>query len=70
MFIETVSPAAFGAVIAISFSPPGTTGLRMSATVRWTTKSGMGVQFGLLGAQETHVITEIQRERGSSSGGL
>jgi type IV pilus assembly protein PilZ len=66
MFIETASPAAFGAVVVISFSPPGTTAMRMSATVRWTTKTGMGVQFGLLGAQDTHTITEIQREHSAS----
>jgi type IV pilus assembly protein PilZ len=27
--------------------------------VRWTNAHGMGVQFGLLGAKETHTITEL-----------
>jgi hypothetical protein len=41
--------------------------MRLSGTVRWTTKSGIGVQFGLLGARETHTITEIVREASSKS---
>jgi hypothetical protein len=30
--------------------------------VRWVRDGGMGVQFGLLGAVETHIITEISRQ--------
>jgi hypothetical protein len=29
---------------------------------------GMGVQFGLLGAQETHAVTEIERKHGTPAG--
>jgi type IV pilus assembly protein PilZ len=33
--------------------------MALPAVVRWTSKDGMGVQFGLLGARETHEITEF-----------
>jgi hypothetical protein len=36
--------------------------------VRWTKQDGMGVQFRLLGARETHAITEIMRTSVWSSG--
>jgi hypothetical protein len=42
--------------------------LSLLGTVRWTNASGMGIQFGLLGAQETHETTEIQREHGTFTG--
>jgi hypothetical protein len=31
--------------------------------VRWTRSDGMGVQFGLIGARETHAITELTRAK-------
>ena len=31
----------------------------LPAVVRWVRNGGMGVQFGLLGARETHTITEL-----------
>ncbi len=37
--------------------------LKLPGVVRWVRDGGMGVQFGLLGALETHVITEIGRSR-------
>jgi type IV pilus assembly protein PilZ len=64
MFIETKSPAAFGSAVRIGFPIPGRGDpLLLEATVRWTGASGMGVQFGLLGARETHAITEVARAR-------
>jgi hypothetical protein len=65
MFIETTSPAAFGSGVRVGLELPGHTGpMLVAATVRWTNASGMGVQFGLLGARETHAITEIVRTAG------
>ena len=32
-----------------------------SPVSRWQRKDGMGIQFRLLGARETHAITEIVR---------
>ena len=62
MFIETASPAAFGVAVLVGFTPPGQRKpMLVSGTVRWSDKSGMGVQFGLLGARETHAITEWTR---------
>jgi type IV pilus assembly protein PilZ len=51
--------------VLVRFTLPGQSKpLLVPGTVRWTSKSGMGVQFGPLGARETHAITEIQREQG------
>jgi Tfp pilus assembly protein PilZ len=62
MFIETESPAPFNAEIVVLTELPGERGqLSLPAVVRWTKPGGMGVQFGLLGARETHVITELTR---------
>jgi type IV pilus assembly protein PilZ len=67
MFIETAFPAAFGVAVFVSFTLPGhRTPMLVSGIVRWTSPSGMGIQFGSLGASETHAITEIERERSSS----
>jgi len=69
MFIETAFAAAFGAAVLVGLTLPGQRKpLLLSGTVRWTSKGGMGVQFGLLGARETHAITEIEREHGSAHG--
>jgi len=65
MFIETAAPAPFGAAVLVSFEPSGfVRAVLVPATVRWTRVDGMGVQFGLLGARETHAITEMTRASG------
>lgn len=62
MFIETTVPARFGADVIIHVELPGHDGtMSLPGVVRWIRDGGMGVQFGLLGAMETHVITEISR---------
>jgi type IV pilus assembly protein PilZ len=67
MFIETAFPAAFGVAVFVGFTLPGhRKPMLVSGIVRWTSAGGMGVQFGSLGARETHAITELERERGSS----
>jgi len=33
--------------------------LEVPAIVRWTNMNGFGVQFGLIGAKETHAINQI-----------
>ena len=67
MFIEAAFPGAFGAPVLIGFRLPKHGALLFRGTVRWITVTGMGVQFGSLGARETHAITELERERGPSS---
>jgi hypothetical protein len=55
MLIDTTSPAAFGAAVFVGYTLPGhREPMLVLGTVRWTTKSGMGVQFGPLAARETH----------------
>jgi hypothetical protein len=63
MLIETATPAAFGSSISIWITLPGADRrLLLPAVVRWVrAELCMGVQFGLLGALETHLITEISR---------
>jgi type IV pilus assembly protein PilZ len=62
MFVETEAPFAFGADVVVHLSLPGYKDeLLLPAVVRWTRRDGMGLQFGLLGARETHALTEIVR---------
>jgi Tfp pilus assembly protein PilZ len=63
MFIETTAPAAFGSDVVVHVTLPGANDpLALPGVVRWVRDGGMGVQFGLLGAKETHIITEIGRK--------
>lgn len=63
MFVETDAPAPFGADVIIHVELPGQDGpVSLPGVVRWLRDGGMGVQFGLLGAVETHIITEIGRK--------
>ena len=63
MFVETTAPAAFGADIVVTVTLPGSNDpAALPGVVRWVRDGGMGVQFGLLGAIETHLITEIGRK--------
>lgn len=65
MFVETDAPAAFGTHVTVHVHLPGSDNpFALPGIVRWVKETGMGVQFGLLGARETHVITEISRHRG------
>ena len=69
MFIETTSPATFGADVIVHVDLPGVDEtLALPGVVRWVRDGGMGVQFGLLGAKETHAITEINRKHADANG--
>ena len=60
MFIETTEPAAYGAKIRIYIQLPGLKQeTQIEAIVRWRKTTGMGVQFGMMGARETHALTEL-----------
>ncbi len=63
MFVITNEPLAFGASVVVYMRLTGHKGeLAMPGVVRWSRAGeGMGVQFGLLGARETHAITELTR---------
>ncbi|MBX3260775.1 MAG: PilZ domain-containing protein [Labilithrix sp.] len=66
MFIETDTPAPFGAdvVVRVRLRTPSSDGqdFDLPGVVRWVRAGGMGVQFGLLGALETHAITELGKD--------
>jgi hypothetical protein len=63
MFIVTESPAPFGADVTVTLTLPGhRTPFVLPAVVRWVGNGGMGMQFRMLGARETHAITEVVRE--------
>ncbi len=55
---EWAAPA-FGTQLTIVGDFPGAPGVRLPAVVRWTKPGGFGVQFGLLGARETHLLTTL-----------
>ena len=59
MFLESAVVPAFGAAVVVTLTMPGQKApFAIPGVVRWTRDGGMGVQFGLLGARETHAITE------------
>jgi c-di-GMP-binding flagellar brake protein YcgR len=64
MFVVTETPLAFGVELVVHVTLPGQKApFALPAVVRWSrTGEGMGVQFGLLGARETHAITELTKE--------
>ncbi len=63
MFINSESPQpAFGTKLTVQITLPGQRGpLQLPCVVRWNKSDGFGVQFGLLGARETHAITRLAR---------
>jgi hypothetical protein len=62
MFIETEIACGFGELIVVYVTLPARgRPMALQATVRWTCSAGMGVQFGLLGARDTHEIAEFTK---------
>ena len=60
MFIESNAQLSFGQEVIISlWLPGGKADARLPGIVRWLKPGGFGVQFGLLGARETHAISEL-----------
>jgi type IV pilus assembly protein PilZ len=65
MFVATAEAPPFNAEIVIHvLIPRQKAPFAIPAIVRWTSKDGMGIQFGLIGAKETFAITEYCREAG------
>ncbi|EYF08651.1 Hypothetical protein CAP_2511 [Chondromyces apiculatus DSM 436] len=56
MFVETTTQVPFGATVTLYLPLPGMHNTTIKATVRWTKPDGMGVQFGVMGARETHAL--------------
>ncbi len=62
MFLAADSKPAYGTELTVLMSFPGEAQpMALSATVRWVSEDGFGVQFGLLGARATHRITQLTR---------
>jgi Tfp pilus assembly protein PilZ len=60
MFVESTEVLPFGTEITIVGRFPGAKAdLRLAGIVRWVKPTGFGVQFGSLGARETHAISEL-----------
>ena len=60
MFVESTEVLPFGTEITIVGRFPGAKAdLRLPGIVRWNKPTGFGVQFGSLGARETHAISEL-----------
>ncbi len=60
MFIESDAQLGFGTEVSIVLRLPNTKAdSRLPGIVRWLKPGGFGVQFGLLGARETHAISEL-----------
>jgi hypothetical protein len=63
MFIECETVPPFGSQVIIAGRFPGeTTQSRLPAVLRWCKPGGFGVQFGLLGARETYIISQLIRQ--------
>ena len=61
MYVQTATPLPFGSEVVVHVVLPGQKApMALPAVVRWTRATeGMGLQFGLLGARETHAITAL-----------
>jgi c-di-GMP-binding flagellar brake protein YcgR len=64
MYVLTSATLPFGAELVVHVTLPGQrAAFAMPAVVRWLRHGeGMGLQFGLVGARETHAITELTKE--------
>ena len=69
MYVQTPHPLPFGVDLVVHLTLPGLKkALAIPGVVRWTRPgAGMGLQFGLIGARETHAITELTRSTASTS---
>jgi hypothetical protein len=63
MYVQTDDPLPFGTQLVVYAVLPGQKApFALPAIVRWSRPgNGMGLQFGLVGARETHAITELTR---------
>jgi len=60
VYIESETQVSFGTQVTIVLRLPNTKAdARLPGVIRWIKPGGFGVQFGLLGARETHAISEL-----------
>ena len=59
-FIETAEPPEFAASVKVVLPlPDGKGTFQFVGVVRWSSPHGFGMQFGLLGARETHALVKV-----------
>ena len=62
MFITTDRALPYGTAVSLALTLPSLpSAANVDATVRWTGRDGMGVQFGSLRARETWAINQLIR---------
>jgi len=60
MFVNASEPFSYAAEVSVVFGrDPIGIELRLPAVVRWVTAHGFGLQFGRLGARETHALVQL-----------
>jgi type IV pilus assembly protein PilZ len=63
MFVFTTAQVPFGTEVKVRILlPRARQEFVLPGVVRWANPDGVGVQFGLLGARETHAISELLRK--------
>lgn len=62
MFLHGEKTPAIGTEVRLAIALPKLGEVELPGFVRWTKDGGFGVQFGLLGARETHAIGKLVRE--------
>jgi Tfp pilus assembly protein PilZ len=63
LFIECSEDLPFGTKLTITLRLPGDLDeSKIPGVVRWNKPGGIGVQFGLLGAKETHLLAQLMRQ--------
>jgi hypothetical protein len=58
-YVESTIAPPFGSNVTLTGDFPGSPGVKLPAVVRWGKPGGFGVQFGLLGARETHLLASM-----------
>lgn len=61
MFFSATSVPGIGLEVTVALELPVLGAVELPAFVRWVKAGGYGVQFGLLGARETHAIGKLVR---------
>ncbi|MBW2526945.1 MAG: PilZ domain-containing protein [Deltaproteobacteria bacterium] len=60
MFVEEIEPIVVGEQVSVRFKlTPDARSMELPATVRWTKRKGMGLQFGTVNATQTYELTEF-----------
>jgi len=65
VFVETDEPPSFGSKVVVVCPLDEGAASRLDAVVRWAKPGGVGLQFGLLGARDTHALTVFVKRHGA-----